>query len=95
MSSRLRVGGCTTDAVAANDTTPIRALAGWSATKARAAACAAPMRFGSTSAARMLPDTSIARMIVSCCDGRVRVAVGRATATTSAVSASRNNSGGT
>ena len=26
-------------------------------------------RRGSTSAARMLPETSIARMIVSCCDG--------------------------
>ena len=32
MSSRLRVGGCTTDAVAAKDTTPMRAEVGWSAT---------------------------------------------------------------
>ena len=28
----------------------------------------------------MLPDTSIARMMVSCCDGSVTTAAGRATA---------------
>ena len=72
----------------------MRALAGWSATNARAAFWAATIRLGATSVARMLPETSIARMIVSCCDGRVTIAVGRAMATRSITSASRNNSGG-
>ena len=55
MSSRLCVGDCTTDAVAANDTTPMRVVFGCSATNARAASCAATMRLGLTSVARMLP----------------------------------------
>ena len=71
MSSRLCVGDCTTDAVAANDTTPMRVVFGCSATNARAASCAATMRLGLTSVARMLPETSIARITVSCCDGSV------------------------
>ncbi len=95
MSSLFCVGGCTSAAVPANETTPMRALRGCSLTNALAATCDAVRRFGSTSAARMLPDTSIARMIVSCCDGSVITAVGRATATNSAVSASRNSTGGT
>ena len=95
MSSRVRVGGCTTAAVPANDTTPIRVCCGWSLTNARAAACAAASRVGSTSVARMLPDTSIARMIVSCCVGSVTSACGRAIAMIISVSATRNNTGGT
>ena len=95
MSSLFCVGGCTSAAVPANDTTPMRALRGCSSTNALAATCDAVRRFGSTSAARMLPDTSIARMIVSCCEGSVITAVGRATATNSAASASRNSAGGT
>ena len=91
MSSRLCVGGCTTDAVPANDTTPMRVVCGWSSTNARAASCAAARRLGSTSVARMLPDTSIARMIVSCCDGSITTAAGRAMATIISVSASRNS----
>ena len=43
----------------------------------------------------MLPETSIARMIVSCCDGSVTTAAGRAIATIISVSAHRNKSGGT
>ena len=43
----------------------------------------------------MLPETSIARMIVSCCDGSVTTAAGRAIATIISVSAIRNRSGGT
>ena len=73
----------------------MRAEVGWSATKARAAFCAATILLGWTSVARMLPETSIARMIVSYCEGSVSVACGRATATMSAISASRNTSGGT
>ena len=95
MSSRLCVGVCTTDAVAANDTTPIRVVFGWSATNARAASCAATSRVGLTSVARMLPDTSIARITVSCADGSVTMASGRAIATSISASAARNRSGGT
>ena len=43
------------------------------------------MRFGLTSVARMLPETSIARMTVSCCDGSVTTAAGRAIATSISV----------
>ena len=94
MSSRLWVGGCTTDAVAAKDTTPISTLEGCSATKALAAACAAEIRLGSTSVARMLPETSMARMMVWCWDGKVTTAAGRAIATIIAMSATRKSSGG-
>ena len=69
--------------------------AAWSWTNALAAACAAAMRVGSTSAARMLSDTSIARMIVCWFDGSVTVAVGRAMAMIAAIVASRNSAGGT
>ena len=91
MSSRLCVGDCTTDAVAANDTTPMRVDFGCSATNARAASCAAAMRLGLTSVARMLPETSIARITVSCCDGSVTMAAGRAIATSISASATRNS----
>ena len=95
MSSRLCVGDCTTDAVAANETTPMRVVFGCSATNARAASCAAAMRLGLTSVARMLPDTSIARITVSCCDGSVTTAAGRAIATIISVNEARYRSGGT
>ncbi len=93
-SSRLNVVGCTTLAVAANATMPMRIRDGVSAMNARAAACAASIRLGCTSAARMLPETSIARMIVSFCDGSVTVAIGRAMATTSAASDNSISAGG-
>ena len=94
-SSRLSVGACTTAAVPANDTTPTRTVRGRSVTKVLAASCAATMRLGCTSVARMLPDTSIARMMVSCCDGSVITAVGRDAANSSAASASSSSAGGT
>ena len=94
MSSRLCVGDWTTDAVAANETTPMRVVFGCSATNARAASCAAAMRLGLTSVARMLPDTSIAMITVSCCDGSVTTAAGRAIARIIKVSATRNSAGG-
>ena len=56
----------------------MRTLEGWSATKAFAAACAAAIRLGCTSVARMLPETSMARMMVWCWDGKVTTAAGRA-----------------
>ena len=93
-SSRLAVGYWTIEAAAANDTTPIRVLRGTAATKARAASWAATIRLGFTSVARMLPETSTARMMASFCVGTRITAAGRATASTIATSASRNRSGG-
>ena len=52
------------------------------------------MRLGFTSVARMLPETSIDRMIVSCCDGSVTTAAGRAIAMIMSVNAARNRTGG-
>src|SRR5438309_1817917 len=77
-SSRLRVGGCTSAALPAKATMPMRVVPGMSLRKARAAACAAASRVGFTSSARMLPETSIARITVSCCEGNVTTAAGRA-----------------
>ena len=74
---------------------PILTLLGWSLMNARAASCAAASRVGFTSTARMLPDTSIARMTTSCCDGSVTTATGRAIATIISVSPTRNSAGGT
>ncbi len=93
-SSRLSVGACTTAAVPANWTTPMRTLRGSSVTKVLAASLAAVMRSGSTSVARMLPDTSMASMMVSCCDGRLITAIGRPAATSSAATASNISAGG-
>ena len=67
---------------------------GSSARKALAAFWAATRRLGSTSVARMLPETSMASMMVSCCEGRAMVAKGRAEASNSAASASKNSRGG-
>ena len=94
-SSRLRVGACTTAAVPANETTAILTLRGRSATKVLAASWAATSRFGCTSAARMLPETSIARTIVSWAEGRVISAAGRDEANSSALIASSRSTGGT
>ena len=93
-SSRLEVGACTSAALPAKATTPMRVRRGCADTNSRAAACAALMREGCTSVARMLPEMSIARMTVSCRDGSVTVAVGRATATSISATASRKRLGG-
>src|SRR4029453_6090924 len=61
---------------------------------ALAAACAAEIRLGCTSMARMLPETSMARMMVWCWDGKVITAAGRAIATIITMSATRKSSGG-
>ena len=59
-----------------------------------AAFCAATSRLGCTSVARMLPDTSMARMMVCWLEGRVTTATGRAAASSMAAMASRNSTGG-
>jgi len=68
---------------------------GSSSRKAFAASCAASIRVGTTSPTRMLSETSIARMIVDCVQGRVMRAVGRARATINTVIASNSSAGGT
>ena len=80
--------------VQANCTTAMRTLRGRSATKAFAASFAAVMRSGSTSAARMLPETSIASTMVFSADGKVITAAGRAAAISSPAIAVSNNAGG-
>ena len=94
-SWRLWVGAWTSDAVPAKATTPMRVLRGVSLTKALAAACAAVSRSGSTSFARMLPETSMERITVSCWEGRRTTAAGRAMAAIMRASDSRKSSGGT
>jgi hypothetical protein len=88
------VGGCTSAALPPNATMPMRAFGGRSSTNDFAAICAAVMRFGSTSVAPMLSDTSMARMIVCCCDGSVTRAVGRASAVIIATSDTSRMAGG-
>ena len=73
---------------------PIRVDRGASVMNFLAASCAATMRVGCTSVARIDPDTSIARITVSCADGSVITAAGRAVARINATSASANSSGG-
>ena len=94
-SSRLRVGGCTTEAVPAKATIPTLTLRGSSAKNALAASCDAARRLGLTSVARMLPDTSMASMMVCWSDGKVTTANGREEATSMAVNDSKNSTGGT
>ncbi len=60
-----------------------------------AASCEATSRLGCTSVARMLPETSMARMMVSCWLGRVTIASGRATAMNRVAIASSISAGGT
>ncbi len=94
-SSWLVVGSCATCALPAKATMPTFTLRGRSLMKLLAASCAATSRLGCTSAARMLPETSIARMMVCWFDGSITTAIGRAAATSIAASASRNRKGGT
>ena len=93
-SSRLTVGTCTTWAEPAKATMPTFTCRGSCSRKALAAFCAATRRLGCTSVARMLPDTSMASMMVSCVIGRLTTAKGRAAASSSRVMASNSSSGG-
>ena len=80
--------------ITAKATTPTFTVRGSSLRKLLAAFCAAASRLGCTSAARMLPDTSMARMMVCWLDGSITTASGRAAAITSVAMASRNSRGG-
>ena len=94
-SSRLSVTGCTTCAEPANATMPTFTWRGSSARKALAAFCEATSRLGFTSSARMLPETSMARMMVCWLEGSTMVAMGRAEATSMVAMANSSSTGGT
>jgi len=74
------VGGCTSEASLANETMPIFTFSLCFRTKAFAASLAAVMRSGLMSVARMLIDTSIARMTVPSWLGTFTTVMGRASA---------------
>ena len=93
-SSRLSVTGCTTWAEPAKATMPTFTCRGSSLRKALAAFCEATRRLGCTSVARMLPETSMARMMVCWVEGSVTVATGRAAASSMAANASSSSRGG-
>ena len=88
------VGARTIEALSENDTTPMRAEALCLSTKVIAAAFAASMRFGRTSSACMLPETSIARITVPSSLGRVTTDCGRASAVSMAATARMKSAGG-
>ena len=89
------VGACTSTAAEANATMPICTSAGWFLMNSLAASCAATMRDGSTSRARIEPDTSIERITVARDEASSTTAAGRATATISTVIAASSRAGGT
>ena len=94
-ASRSMVGACTSSAAEAKATMPICTSAGWLAMNCLAASCEATMRLGSTSSARIEPETSIARITVPRDEASVITAAGRATARISTVMASSSSAGGT
>ena len=95
---RSSVGAMTTCALSEKLTMPTRMLflaSRWRSTKVLAASFAASIRFGLTSSASMLPDTSIARMTVPSSPGTFTSAAGRASARTRTVKPRRKSAGGT
>jgi hypothetical protein len=89
------VGLRTVTALSPKATTPIRIELGCRSAKAIAAAFAAPNRVGSRSLARMLFETSKARITVPSRCGRARLTVGRASAKQTRASAAANSVNGT
>ncbi len=73
---------------------PMRTSRGWPLINSLAARWAAISRVGLTSLARMLPETSMARITVARCEASVTTAAGRAMARIISVSATRNRAGG-
>ncbi len=88
------VGLSTVTALSPNATTPIRIELGWRSTKAVAAAFAAAIRVGARSLARMLFETSKARITVPCRSGSDRLMVGRASAKQISASAAAKSAKG-
>jgi hypothetical protein len=73
----------------------VRTCVGWSATKTLAASCAATRRFGFTSVAFMLPDTSMASITASMRVGSMMMACGREMAKIMQAMPSSNSMAGT
>ena len=88
------VGAWTSSAKPLNATIPIWVVDPWCWMKAAAAASAAWSRLGGMSVEHMLPETSIARMIVVWLVGTLTISTGRATATASAPTARTNRANG-
>ncbi len=88
------VGGWTTAAKPLNATIPIWVSAFWLVTKATAASSAASSRVGRMSVEHMLPETSIARMIVDWLVGTLRTTDGRPRARTTAATAATSRPNG-
>ena len=86
--SRWWVGGTSTCALPANATSPSRNRRGNESTNARTARCAALIRVGSTSVARIDCDTSTASITVAVSRGTWTARAGRANAMTMSTSAS-------
>ena len=94
-SSFTDVGRSTVRALSPNATMPIRMVLGCRSAKAVAAAFAAAIRVGSRSSARMLFDTSKARITVPSRCGSAKLMVGRASPTQTRTSATANSANGT
>ena len=88
------VGGWITAAKPLNATSPISDPELWLVTNATAASSAASSRVGSMSVEHMLPDTSIARMIVVWLAGTLSTTTGRPSAITSAATPAANSANG-
>ena len=88
------VGGWTTSAKPLKATIPIWVDDPWRWMKDAAAASAAWRRLGGMSAEHMLPETSMARMIVVWLAGTLTMTTGRARATTRAPTARTNRANG-
>ncbi len=88
------VGGWITAASPLNATSPISDPDAWLVTNSIAAFSAASMRVGSMSVEHMLPDTSIARMIVAELAGTLSTITGRPSAITRAAIPAANSENG-
>ncbi len=92
--ARSVVGGACTSGKSANVTSPRRYCSGSSSVSREAARTAAVRRSGSTSVAFIEPEMSVTIITVAARCGDATVRCGRASATTSAPSASSRSSGG-
>ena len=88
------VGAWTSSAKLLNATIPIWVVEPWCWMKVAAAASAALSRLGGTSAEHMLPDTSIARMMLVWFVGTLAISTGRAAPSASAPTARTNSANG-
>ena len=88
------VGGWTSSAKLLNATIPIWVVGPWRSMKDAAAASAAWRRLGATSAEHMLPETSMAMMMLVWFVGTLTMSTGRAAAMARAPAATTNSAKG-